>query len=240
MEIAAYQVAITRYETQGIPFYRIAPLTASPETPIVFALHGLNARKERFLELCLQLTAANLSACLVDLRGHGERLNDDTPLLRGSRTDPAIIPAIIRTILGTVGDVSRVADSLGLSRYALIGHSLGGYTALLAALEDSRAAAVVAIAGAFDLSGMPPDFGVSPERGDVTRRAAELKRIPALLLHGADDMTVPLYGSQLLHAALLAAGASPTDAVLREFPGVGHELTPEMIAEAVAFVRARA
>jgi dipeptidyl aminopeptidase/acylaminoacyl peptidase len=55
---------------------------------------------------------------------------------------------------------------------------------------------------------------------------------PMLILHGAEDATVPVVDSQLLHAALQQAGA---DSSLTILPGQGHgwdeELTSERIVE---------
>ena len=55
---------------------------------------------------------------------------------------------------------------------------------------------------------------------------------PLLILHGAEDATVPVVESQLLHAALQEAGA---DSSLTILPGQGHgwdeELTSEQTVE---------
>ena len=237
METARYRVEIARHEFNDFPFYLFAPQDAAAEISTVFVLHGLNARKERHLEMCLQLTAANLRACMMDLRGHGERINEDTLTLRRDWSDPAFVPAIARTIMGSIQDVHALADYLELTRYAIIGQSLGGYTALLTALQDDRVRRVINISGSLDLSNLPPPFGgAAALRFDAAQQASLLKRIPLLLLHGDADATVPIAGARRLHAALLAAGASPEKAVLHEYPGIGHELTPAMIAEAVAFV----
>ncbi|HLG10667.1 MAG TPA: alpha/beta hydrolase [Dehalococcoidia bacterium] len=56
---------------------------------------------------------------------------------------------------------------------------------------------------------------------------------PHLIMHGTEDAQVPLNQSELLHAALLKAGAEST---LHVFPGLGHEyLGDDAIAEAQAF-----
>lgn len=236
MQTAEYLVAIARHETDGIPFYLFSP-PESAAAPLVVVLHGLNSRKERLMEVCLRLTAAGRRVCALDLRGHGERVNDDTQYLRRDWSDPMFAPAIARVVLDGILDVASVVTDLGASRYTILGHSLGGYVALLTALEDSRVAAVCCMSGALDISALPPAPGADSSRYDPARRASELAQKPVFLLHGTDDLIVPIAGARRLWGALTAAGIPRRDSALREFPGVGHELTPAMMTEAVEWIR---
>lgn len=82
--------------------------------------------------------------------------------------------------------------------------------------------------------------GTTPERArsasPITHVSADAP--PFLLIHGTDDVPVPLEQSSLLHAALLAAGAQ-SELVTVEGAGhifVGATDIPALIARSVAFL----
>lgn len=71
--------------------------------------------------------------------------------------------------------------------------------------------------------------------GDRTERLGKLK-VPAVVLHGADDPLVPLKGGEATAAALPGAE-------LRVIPGMGHDLPPalfDIVADAILAAAARA
>lgn len=236
MEISRYRLTIERHQADGIPFYLYAPLE-TPDAPLCVVLHGLNSSKERMLEFCLLLTEAGKRVCALDLRSQGERRNEDTPLLGLPWSDPQFTPAIARVITGSVSDVATAASYLNAERYTLLGRSLGGFIALLTALEDARAVAVCCMSGALNLSALPAAYQADSARYDPARRAAELARKPVLLLHGTEDQVVPLTGARRLWSALTASGVPLRHSDLREYPGVGHEFAPKIMRDAVAWVR---
>ena len=115
----------------------------------------------------------------------------------------------------TLDDVSAAIDLLAeldvdRSRVVAIGHSAGGHLAAWAATrEDPRVAvtAVVSQAGVLDVRrawelGLSNDVAREFLRGDIenARVASPIERlplgVPALLVHGAQDDTVPLEISQ--------------------------------------------
>jgi acetyl esterase/lipase len=128
------------------------------------------------------------------------------------------------------------ADELSLdgARIGIWGESAGGYLASLVGLTDERVRAVVDQFGASDLSRVADGFdprmhdAVADPRhpirryGAVHANPADLARPgapPFLLLHGDDDRIVTPAQTEMLHRALLAAGADSTRVVLA---GAGH------------------
>jgi pimeloyl-ACP methyl ester carboxylesterase len=239
MRTAVYDVRVERHEAVGIPVWLFANHGAAGRLPLVFVLHGLQSRKERHLDLCLRLADAGFRACAVDSRSHGERSDADTPALHLPRTTAEFADAFARSVAGTVEDVAALATHFGGDSYAIVGHSMGGYIATLAALADPRASVIVNISGSLDVGATSLEGNTEFDRWVPERRAAELYPRAVLLLHGDSDETVPVGGARRLHTALCRAygGGGPQKAAYIEYAGVGHELTPQMAEEAVAWVR---
>lgn len=121
---------------------------------------------------------ADYPAAPAWLRPGGERLHINPQVLAASgyavlvpslprRTGPGPglddIADRIQTIVEAAGN-----ERIDLDRVGLIGHSYGGYGALLAAAQSDRFRAVIAAAGYADLSrayALPPHFQISPDDG---------------------------------------------------------------------------
>ncbi len=141
-------------------------------------------------------------------------------------------------------DVGHALDALeqhprvNSERLILIGHSLGGWAAVLVAADDPRVRAVVSIAGVSDPAGwqMPVEYaaGITPwltdlspealvaqfsEAGETMRPVAVVDRIaprPLLILHGNADTAV-----SVSHSERLAAGAGDNSELVI-FPDADH------------------
>ena len=234
MLVASYRVRIERHLVNDIPALLYRTDETPDDSPLVVVLHGLTSRKERHLDLCLRLADAGFRVCAPDARSHGDRRTEELTTLSGDRTTTAFQAAFVRTVSGTVEDIMTLAGYFGAARYGVIGHSMGGYIVLQAALADPRVAAVVCISGVLDFSGIPASL-LSPEvssllaLADVHSRAAELAERPVLLLHGETDEVVPVIGARRLREILPSA-------TFVEYPGIGHEFLTEMAEESVAFM----
>ncbi len=102
---------------------------------------------------------------------------------------------------------SKIAEfAADPARIYVTGISMGGYGAWdIASRRPELFAAVLSICG-----------------GGDTECAARLKNIPCTLWHGDKDDTVPVYRSQSMYKALLAAGN--TQVTYHEVPGVYHNV----------------
>jgi acetyl esterase/lipase len=115
------------------------------------------------------------------------------------------VPETLDDVAAAIDHLAEL-DGVDLSRVVTIGHSAGGHLAAWAATrEDPRVAvtAVVSQAGVLDVRrawelGLSDDVAREFLRGDVSRcaLASPIERlplgVPALLVHGAQDDTVPL------------------------------------------------
>ncbi|HEV2768179.1 MAG TPA: alpha/beta hydrolase [Acidimicrobiales bacterium] len=96
-------------------------------------VHGFGGAKEDFVEHLPALAEAGWHSVAPDLRGHG------------ASDAPAEEEAYALEVLAS--DLVALADALGWDRFALLGHSMGGMAAQLAALAvPERIAALVLMA----------------------------------------------------------------------------------------------
>jgi hypothetical protein len=115
---------------------------------------------------------------------------------------------------------SGAHEQVDAARFALVGHSMGGWTAVKAAVRDERVRAVVAIgavtepsrvhftAAMAEVSFTPFLTGITPAEFEtqwkgldgVLREAGALNR-PLLIVHSDNDPLVPVEQAHLLHEA---------------------------------------
>lgn len=244
MRESSQVVRIEKHRVQNITALTFEETEADRPRPLVFVVHGLLSRKERHIELCLQLARAGFLACTLDARLHGERATPEAAALLSGNLGTGFVLAFADAVLGTVADLATLAGYFGRERYGLIGHSMGGYIALKSAVEDPQAAVIVSIAG-------NPDWTLGPDGTYLPPGALEIARAqsplsfpdrfwprPLLLLHGDSDPTVPVHGVRALHEALRNRYRDdPMRLSLVEYPRVGHEFLPDMAERAVAWMR---
>jgi len=142
-------------------------------------------------------------------------------------------PATFDDVAGAVDALAAVAGErpdLDVGEVVVVGHSAGGQLALWAASRDDsavRVERVVALAAVCDMSkaeiardvlgGSPVEVPERYEAVDPIRRVP--LSMPVLLVHGAEDETVPVQRSREYDAAARAAGG---DVELIEPPATDH------------------
>jgi len=187
--------------------------------PALFAVHGIPGSVRDFRYLAPHLTE-RVRFVRLDLPGFG-----------GS---PAHEPAVSR-LEGRVEALLDLASHLGLRRFAVLGHSMGGATAVLtASLRPERVTALVLLASV----GLRPHrgLGLSPRRFRalghgfsvpglrgllvrVARRRYKRRRLP-----GADELDARAFGVHFK-----AIGAADFAVLRRAFSG---PLPPTLLAYA--------
>jgi acetyl esterase/lipase len=190
--------------------------------PVVVLVHG-GSWRAKYGRWVMRLVAADLVRRGFAVWNIGYR--------RLGRGEGGGWPATFDDVAAAVDALADVDDpSLDMRDVTLVGHSAGGQLALWAASRDSSAvpvARVVALAAVCDMSKAEiahEVLGGSPaqvaERYDAVDpiRCVPLP-VPVLLVHGADDQTVPVRRSREYAAAARAAGG---DVELIEPPATTH------------------
>lgn len=176
----------------------------------------------------------NIGAPPVPLIPAAERLgirwvSHDRPGYGGSTPHPG------RSVSSVAADVAQVADSLGIERFAVVGHSGGGPHALACgALLPDRVLAVVSISGPapFDAEGLDWFAGMAPA-GATEARAAAQGRETREALARSDEVEADLGFTPADEAALTGDWAWLLD-VVRPAIAAGYD---GMIDDSMAAVQ---
>lgn len=213
------------------------PANARGAVPVVVLIHGgswLDAYDLSLMDdLAMDITARGWAAWNIEYRRIGSG---------GGWPQTAI--DVCRAV-DHLADLAAMQSPIDLDAVALVGHSAGGHLALLAALRRDAAAApcpqprvhlrgVVAQAAMSDLRAIWATghadgvtevlLGGAPSAVPAAYAAASpIERlpigIPLLVVHGADDASIPCEISRDLAARARAAGDTVDDVRLA---GVGH------------------
>ncbi|NCD34357.1 MAG: alpha/beta fold hydrolase [Spartobacteria bacterium] len=228
--------------------------TIKDNAVIVFVLHGRNSCKEKKYDLCRLLADNGYVAVALDALNHGRRTVNST-LISQDTADTLV--EILGVMGGTAQELSLLMDVLPAAwdmrpdAFAVMGTSLGGVMALLAASMDSRIKAVASLTGtgAFRELAMAhlPQTNLSYNaifsdksgalecllnKYDPMQRVESLAQTHILLSAGTADETVPLSAVQVFFDEICRMH-SHHKVVLREYINVGHCVTPEMQQDAV-------
>jgi pimeloyl-ACP methyl ester carboxylesterase len=153
------------------PAGRLAFVDEGPrDAPVLFAVHGVPGSVRDFRYLAAQL-ASHVRLVRVDLPGFGA-------------SDPE--PRAIATFPGRVETIVALADHLGIGPFGILGHSMGGGTALLAASrhrERVRGLVLLATIGLRPHRGL----GMSPRRFGLLSHGFAIPGISSLLTNAARE-----------------------------------------------------
>lgn len=177
--------------------------------PAVILLHGAvprGAGNAAYASMCRALAAAGYYTMFVEYYSQAGPAKPGDPPAWGASFAPWV-NGNWKTWTGEVADAVRALDNdpiVERGKIAVIGYSLGGFLAVAAGVAQSeRLAAVVEYYG-----GMPVGYA---------RLAGNMP--PTLIMHGADDRSVPVRYARRLDAILTRYGR-PHE--MKIYPGVGH------------------
>lgn len=206
------------FEVRGRRGQRLAawlavPMKATQPAPLVVAMHGWGANASTLSAMLGPLLQAGMAVVLFDAANHGESSAEDFSSLPRFAED-----------LGAVLQALRQVQAVDAGRIALLGHSVGAGAVLLHAARAGGVKAIVSLSafahpremmerwmqaqhipmrwvGTAILEHVQEVIG---ERFDHIAPLHQLPRIecPVLLVHGAQDRTVPLSDAHRLRAAL--------------------------------------
>lgn len=204
------------------------------DAPAVLLMHGWGAEHSSLLPLTPPLHQAGFALLLVDARSHGASDADSFSSMPRFAED---VEAGLKWL--------RQHPAIDACRLAVIGHSVGGAAALLAASRQTKLGAVVSLS-AFDhpervmrvylqrlhIPYVPLGWlicryveRVIGHRFDHIAPIATIGRIgcPVLIGHGADDQMVPSEAAHAIHARAAA------HAQLHILAATGHEDCADVI-----------
>jgi pimeloyl-ACP methyl ester carboxylesterase len=223
--------------------------------PAVVLVHGWESARDRTLPNAQILHAIGMHVLTLDIRGHGANPPEELPLTAGEFGEDAL--AGVRTLLARP-DVTAVG---------ILGHSMGGIGALLAAAAEPAVRGVVAASTpadpyrltrqtfrlaklpfpgplAWPLAWLTTHVFLAPRghtvRGVSAARAIETYQGPVLLIHGDADRVVPISHVRRLEEAVEEARADEPDAGPVEvlvIPGGEHSWLYEFSAYRAAVGR---
>jgi len=135
------------------------------DAPALIAVHGIPGSGRDFRYLAPQLVPA-LRVVRIDLPGFGAS---------------AAVPDAVHTLRGRARVVLALADHLGLDRFAVLGHSMGGGTALVLAADHGRRVRRLVLLASLALR-LHRGLGAPPRLFAGLGRALEVPGLGALLL----------------------------------------------------------
>jgi len=183
-----------------VPSVWLTPEKHEP-VPAVLLLHGFSSSKERMAQsVGRELLSLGVASLALDLPFHGERDGDVGSL---SRNPLALVGAWRSAIAESRDAITWLTAhaSVDAERIGVVGYSLGGFLALMAAAEDERLR-VVALAAAGDLPDHTPYASLIRGLVNPLRAAERLSGRPLLLVNGRSDTTTrPAQAQRLFDAA---------------------------------------
>jgi dipeptidyl aminopeptidase/acylaminoacyl peptidase len=219
--------------------------------PGVLLIHGWESARDRTLPNARILHAIGFHVLTLDVRGHGANGPELLPMSVGEYAADARAGA------------AWLRDRQGVTKLAILGHSMGGAGSLVATATDPGIDAVVAVATpadparltrlTFQLAHLPIPAPVAWPLAWLTTRvylrprghsvasvsatkAVQSAAAPVMLIHGTDDAIVPLdHLERLARARRAVRPASVTETLV--IPGGQHSWLYELPAYRSAVAR---
>lgn len=192
--------------------------SANKTAPVILYLHGNASNNGDLGEIAAIFYRLDVSVMLVDYRGYGKSSTLFPNEKRVYEDAEATWQYLTRTL------------KIKPQKIFVYGHSLGGAIAIELASKHPDMAGLI-VEGTFtsiqDLAESMPLLKIFPLEWLITERFDSLSKIsslqtPLLILHGTEDITIPLSMSAQLFAA------APEPKQLITFEGANHNNLPEV------------
>jgi alpha-beta hydrolase superfamily lysophospholipase len=249
----------TKKMLQYLPLIEVCSSEPPPPAgkPLVVLLHGGGGNKQHVLPLAEQLAERGYFCICPDLANHGERIQPGRPLI-----SPGITAQTTRD-LELILQQDRSLAGVDGTRVGLVGQSLGGAMAFNYLTKHAdRIKAVCTIVAtpnwlAVDFQAaidMMTHYLASQKRTDAHLKAVGpllktylfcrqpmnhlrmMRHTALLLLNGCLDPIVRLSGVEAFYRKMTAINPDRQRVRLIAYPDVGHQQTPAMIPEILAFL----
>lgn len=213
--------------------YRIVTNAARPNGPVIVVQHGYTGSLETETPYGVRFAEAGYPAVVTEADLHGLRKPADFEERFAAdfgRTMGAVVETALR-------EIPALLDHLGVERAGFFGISMGGFIAYRMVSEDPR------IVAACPVISMPLSYwsnlAEEPEQSRIAARCAfrnpdRLAHCALLIQNGEDDEVVPIAQTRELVETLRPK--MPTNRLrFIAYPGVGHEVPPAMVDEALTW-----
>lgn len=220
---AASTPALT-IDSHGVPLLGVLHIPAGPGPhPVVVLLHGFPGNERNF-DLAQALRRAGYAALVFHHRGSWG--------VGGSYSWGHVLEDAVAVVAAVRDLVFAAAHRLDPSRVALVGHSLGGFAALMTAAADPEIAAVASIAGldfgAVDTASLSFDEDLLPLRGTSS------EALVAEMRAAGDAWSLPGLAPRLAERPVLLVGTgldTVTPVATHHEPVVGAYLAASVALE---------
>ena len=210
-----------RLEVAGYPL--VYSRGGADDAPVLLMLHGYSGSRDDFNRVASYLVD-DFQLIIPDLPGHGA-----TPLA----------PEQDVSAVATVERINALVDKLGIDRFHVVGHSLGGaYAIQVAITRISRVNSLTLIASAGVYENNPSDVMARINAGEnplLVREQSDLARVMALV------MAEPPFVPRELHGPLYRYQSERQANYRRVFQAIEESrdhFTPQTFRSGLGFIRA--
>jgi uncharacterized protein len=236
----------------GLPVLNLYNPEQKGRSPLIIILHGLGGNKEQLIEHANKFVRLGFYISVFDLHRHGAWNDSDFNRLTVFEMMGDIYSITFESLKyleAIINYHSRTAE-IDINRTGLMGISLGGNIIYhYIAKEDQRVRAAVPMITTpkvgDSLRDMPKNFPEISKRSrdfaEETKKAAvnqpynklkTLKDFPLLMLNSDEDPFWPTPYVRDFYNEVLRNYTDPEKIKLIEYPGIGHNVTDDMITQA--------
>jgi len=210
-----------RLEVEGYPL--VYSRGGPDDAPVLLMLHGYSSSRDDFNRVASYLVD-DFQLIIPDLPGHG-----DTPLAPEQDVSAA----------ATVELINALVDKLGIDRFHVVGHSLGGaYAMQVAITRINRVDSLTLIASAGVYENNPSDVMARINAGEnplLVREQTDLARVMALVMAQPPFVPMELHGPLYRYQNERRANYQRVLQALEQSRG---HFTPQTFRSGLGFIRA--
>ncbi len=241
-----------RLEIGSIPSILFRPKEAQGLLPTLVHYHGWSSNKEKQRMIAYLLSTLGYQVILPDAINHGERNRLDK--YNGENAIRYFWPTVFQSLEESKGLIDRLIDDYGAdpARLGIMGHSMGGITGAGIFVHDPRIKTLVVLNGSGAWTnfndglkkGLPSLEGLEAidemeekiEELDPFNNLNKVKNRPMLLLHGVDDMVVPIKTQEYFYEKIRKTYDDKRKIKMMKYLNLNHLITKDMLEDTISWL----